>query len=61
MRLPHSPITFTSGEVSIYYAARAPHLKQAGAELRGPCPVHRGKRNSFAVDPNTGQACCHSQ
>jgi uncharacterized protein (DUF927 family) len=56
-----SAITFTSGEVSLYYAARVPHLKQAGAELRGPCPVHQGKKNSFAVNPDSGQAFCHSQ
>ena len=61
MRCRNSPITFTSGEVSIYYAARVPHLKHAGAELRGRCPVHQGMRTSFGVDPTTGQAYCHSQ
>src|ERR1035437_9090484 len=56
-----SAITFSAREVSSYYAARVPHLKQAGAEFRGPCPVHEGKKNSFAVNPATGQAYCHSQ
>jgi Protein of unknown function (DUF3987)/Toprim domain/CHC2 zinc finger len=54
-------VRFSPSEVKAYYATRAPHLKLAGAELRGPCPVHRGKRPSFAVNPNTGEAYCHSQ
>jgi putative DNA primase/helicase len=56
-----SPIKFTPGEVLTYYSARIPHLKGVGAELRGPCPVHQGKRDSFAVNANTGEAFCHSQ
>jgi hypothetical protein len=56
-----SAITFTSGEVSTYYAARCPHLNQKGAaEWRGACPIHRGKHDSFAVDPATGRWFCHS-
>ena len=54
-------ITFARGEVSAYYAARVPDLRQAGrGEWRGPCPLHRGKDNNFAVDPETGQWFCHS-
>jgi putative DNA primase/helicase len=48
-------------EVQAYYANRVPNLRKVGAELRGPCPVHQGKRDSFAVDPVTGQSFCHSQ
>ena len=55
------PIDFSATEVKAYYAVRVPGLKLAGAELRGPCPIHLGKRDSFAVDPNTGRAYCHSQ
>jgi Protein of unknown function (DUF3987)/CHC2 zinc finger len=56
-----SAITFTSGEVSTYYAARVPHLKQRrAAEWRGPCPIHHGKNDNFAVDPETGRWFCHS-
>jgi len=51
---------FSPDEVKVYYTARVPGLKQAGVELRGPCPVHNGKRDSFAVDPKTGFAYCHS-
>ena len=55
-------ITFTPGEVSRYYAERVPSLKhQRAAEWRGPCPIHQGKRDSFAVNAETGQAYCHSQ
>ncbi len=57
-----SAITFTSGEVSIYYAARVPHLKQRRAtEWRGNCPIHDGKDDNFAVNTETGEAFCHSQ
>ncbi len=56
-----STITFTSGEVSAYYAARIPHLKQTrAAEWRGACPIHQGKNDSFAVEPDTGRWFCHS-
>ncbi len=54
-------ITFTEPEARRYYAARVPALKRVGNELRGPCPVHKGKRSSFAVNPITGEAYCHSQ
>ena len=59
--MANSPITFTSGEVSAYYAARVPHLKQRrAAEWRGPCPIHHGKDDNFAVAPATGLWFCHS-
>ena len=54
-------LRFSATEVKAYYAKRAPSLRVVGAELRGPCPVHKGKRDSFAVDPTTGHAFCHSQ
>jgi hypothetical protein len=57
-------ITFTPGQVSSYYAERAPKLKQRGKEWRGPCPIHardgRHHDDNFAVDPNTGRWFCHS-
>jgi putative DNA primase/helicase len=57
-----SAITFTSGEVSTYYATRVPHLKQRQApEWRGPCPFHHGTDDNFAVNAATGEAFCHSQ
>ena len=52
---------FSPSEVAAYYRARVPKLKQHGREWRGPCPVHNGKRESFAVDPKTGRAYCHSE
>ncbi len=55
-----SPINFTPGEVATYYAARVPHLRQREAELRGPCPIHNGKDDNFAVKSETGQWFCHS-
>ncbi|HTQ54028.1 MAG TPA: DUF927 domain-containing protein [Bryobacteraceae bacterium] len=55
-----SPITFTAGEISAYYAVRVPHLKQRASEWRGPCPIHKGKRDSFAAEAETGQWFCHS-
>ena len=37
-----------------------PQLSQRNREWRGPCPIHDGKRDSLAVDPETGRAYCHS-
>ncbi len=53
-------ISFTPGQIRTYWALRA-KLRKVGAELRGPCPIHNGKRDSFAVNLETGQACCHSE
>jgi DNA primase len=56
-----SAITFTLGEISSYYAARVPHLKQrSAAQWRGACPIHHGKDDNFAVEPATGRWFCHS-
>src|ERR1035441_5229924 len=52
---------FTAAEVARYYAAQAPGIRQHGAEWRGPCPIHQGTRDSFAVAPGTGLWTCHSQ
>jgi len=51
---------FFPTEISAYYSARAPKVKQSGAEWRGPCPIHNGKDDNFAVDPATGRWYCHS-
>ena len=53
-------ITFSSTEVAAYYAAKVPHLKQRGREWRGPCPVHHGQDDNFAVIPASGVWFCHS-
>ena len=51
-----SAITFTAGEVSTYFALRVPQLNQRRAtEWRGPCPIHHGKNDNFAVEANTGR------
>jgi hypothetical protein len=56
-----STITFTSREVSTYYLARVPDLKQRRvAEWRGACPIHHGKKDNFAVEAATGRWYCHS-
>ena len=60
--MPDSSITFSPGEVASFYAARVPRLKQRrAAEWRGPCPIHQGKDDNFAVDAETGRWYCHSQ
>jgi len=57
-----SPISFAPGEVSSYYAARLPNLKQTRApEWRGACPLHHGLNDNFAVDAETGRWFCHSE
>jgi KaiC/GvpD/RAD55 family RecA-like ATPase len=53
-------IDFNPHEIGQYYRARAPKIKQRGPEWRGPCPIHGGKDDNFAVDPETGKAFCHS-
>jgi putative DNA primase/helicase len=56
-----SASSFTTVEVSAYYKARVPSLKQRRpAEWRGACPIHHGTNDSFAVDPATGRWFCHS-
>jgi hypothetical protein len=52
---------FSPSEVSVYYAARAPKVRQRGHEWRGPCPIHGGKNDNFAVNADTGMWYCHSQ
>ena len=55
-------ISFSPEEISHYYAARVPDLKQvASGEWRGPCPIHFGQRDSFAVNSATGDWFCHSE
>jgi DNA primase len=53
-------IFLSSTEVAIYYALRVPNLRQRGKRWRGPCPIHRGKHDSFSVDPETGLWRCWS-
>ena len=52
---------FTPSEVSVYYAARAPKVRQYGHEWRGPCPIHSGTGDNFSVNADTGMWYCHSQ
>ncbi len=51
----------TPSEVQVYYQVRVPRLTQRGSEWRGPCPIHDGKNDSFAVDSATGNFHCHSK
>ena len=55
------PEPFTPAEIARYYRYRAPDVKRRGAELRGPCPLHDGRRDSLAINPRTGDWYCHSQ
>jgi len=55
-------IEFTRNEVSEYYQARVPAMAQPDKrEWRGPCPVHNGTGDNFAVQSDAGLANCHSQ
>ncbi len=55
-------MNFTPTEVRAYYATRVPAVRiTSHREWRGPCPVHQGKRDSFAVNGENGLATCHSQ
>src|SRR5688572_12209333 len=56
------PIVFTRSEIQAYYSVRVPKLRLADqAWLRGPCPIHSGKDDNFAVNTETGQWRCHSK
>ncbi len=53
---------FTPEEVRTYYADRVPNVnQQQSQEWRGPCPIHHGQDDNFAVDPHGGRWFCHSQ
>ena len=54
------PDPFTPSEIARYYESRAPRIEQTGSEWRGPCPLHNSTRDSFAVNPQTGEWYCHS-
>jgi hypothetical protein len=56
-----SDLFFTEGQIERYVHARMPGIKKQGGEFRGACPVHQGKRDSFAVNTQTGMAQCFSQ
>jgi hypothetical protein len=61
--MPDKPIKLSRAAICAYYAERVPELKQtAGVEWwRGPCPIHQGVRDSFAVKAETGRWRCHSE
>lgn len=53
--------SFTPPEVSSYYAARVPAVRQTHARhWRGPCPIHHGDNASFSVDAEIGLWHCFS-
>jgi putative DNA primase/helicase len=52
---------FSPAEVAAYYLVRLPNRELQGDRWRVPCPIHNGNRNSFAVNPQTGDWFCHSQ
>jgi hypothetical protein len=54
------PIILSECEIERYYESRVPKLHKTGEELRGPCPLHKGKRDSLAINPETGEWFCHS-
>jgi hypothetical protein len=60
--MPAEGVKFTRAEIATYYSERVPDLKQARSdEWRGPCPVHEGERNSFAVNAESGCWHCFSE
>jgi putative DNA primase/helicase len=54
-------ILLSRAEIRHYYGVRVPSLKLTETkEWRGPCPIHNGQRDSFAVNNETGAWFCHS-
>jgi len=54
-------LEFNADQVGAWVHHRLPKFRRQGGEYRGPCPIHQGKRDSFAVNSETGQAFCHSE
>jgi hypothetical protein len=55
-------LDLTLAEVGAYYQLRATKIRQSNrSEWRGPCPIHGGTRDSFAVEAATGRWVCHSE
>ena len=55
-------MTISPAHARAYYLTRLPKArKPASGELRTRCPIHQGKRDSFAVNLETGLWYCHSQ
>jgi len=54
--------SFYPFEVRRYYETQVPDLRLSHLrEWRGPCPIHKGKRWSFAVNADTGLWRCFSK
>jgi len=53
-------VTFSILEVKAYCKVRLPPLQDRGAELRGPCLLHKGTRDSFAINAENGLWTCHA-
>src|SRR5439155_15651516 len=47
-------------EITRYYAARLPSLRQRGPRWRGACPLHCGADPNFSVEAATGRWRCWS-
>jgi predicted P-loop ATPase len=60
-RVRPMPEPFSSSEIACYYEIRAPRIRRVGKEWRGPCPLHDGEHDSFAVNSDTGDWFCHSR
>ena len=54
-------VAWTPPEVAVYWRSAYPTLRQRGLQWRGACPLHRGRRDSFAVSPESGAWHCHSK
>ncbi len=52
--------SFGAAEVAAYIAEQNLDLEQQGDEWRGACPIHRGSRDSFAMNALNGTWYCHS-
>ncbi|MEK7752024.1 MAG: CHC2 zinc finger domain-containing protein [Acidobacteriota bacterium] len=54
-------VTVSAADVERYVRAHIPKAKRQGHEWRAPCPIHKGQRDSFAVNAEDGAWFCHSQ
>lgn len=56
----HDVLAAMTGRYGDFYSQYTP-LKPISGELRGPCPLHGGQGQNFAVNPETGLWHCFTQ
>jgi hypothetical protein len=54
-------VEFTAEQIADLLPEKGSCCCSEGRAMAGTCPVHKGEKPSFAVNPQTGLATCHSE